>query len=129
MASLNVFLIIYFALVTVTSGLSVSAGLFVPMLIIGYPRCSYNLIYLGATFGRIIGRMVAAVFSGLSTYFHVALTYLPSGLNPPIDTSIYALVGSAAMMAGFSRTTISLCVILIELTESNVFQSCLLTDL
>jgi chloride channel 7 len=94
MASLNVFLIIYFALVTITAGLSVSAGLFVPMLIIG------------ATFGRIVGRMVAAVFSGL---------------NPPIDTSIYALVGSAAMMAGFSRTTISLCVILVELTENTQF--------
>lgn len=94
MAGLNVFLIIYFMLVTVTSGLSISAGLFVPMLIIG------------ATFGRIIGRIVAFAFSGLS---------------PPIDTSIYALVGSAAMMSGFSRTTISLCVILVELTESKLF--------
>jgi len=94
MSSLNVFLVIYFGLVTITAGISVSAGLFVPMLIIG------------ATFGRIIGRIVSAVFSGL---------------NPPIDTSIYALVGSAAMMSGFSRTTISLCVILIELTENTQF--------
>ena len=94
MAALNVFLIVYFILVTITAGISVSAGLFVPMLIIG------------ATFGRIIGRIVAYVFSGL---------------NPPIDTSIYALVGAAAMMAGFSRTTVSLCVILIELTENTQF--------
>jgi len=94
MSSLIIFLMVYFVLVTITAGISVSAGLFVPMLIIG------------ATFGRIVGRMVAAVFSGL---------------NPPIDTSIYALVGSAAMMSGFSRTTISLCVILIELTENTQF--------
>lgn len=39
-------------------------------------------------------------------------------MNPPIDASIYALIGSTAWMSGFSRITISLCVIIVELTES-----------
>jgi len=34
---------------------------------------------------------------------------------------VYALVGATAMMAGFSRSTISLCVIVIELTENTQF--------
>ncbi len=62
------------------------------------------MIYiLGATFGRIIGLALHDIF--------------PS-VVPSIDPSVYALVGSASMMAGFSRMTISLVVILMELTES-----------
>jgi chloride channel 7 len=59
MSALIVFLVFYFILVTISAGLSVSAGLFVPMLI------------LGATFGRIVGRIVAYLFSGnfIKTYF------------------------------------------------------------
>jgi H+/Cl- antiporter ClcA len=41
-------------------------------------------------------------------------------LDPPIDESIYALIGAGAMMTGFSRITISLCVIMIEITQSNI---------
>lgn len=89
--TLFVYLVVYFFLVTITSGISVASGLFVPMMLIG------------ATFGRILGQTLALMFSHN---------------NPQIDPSIYALVGSAAMMSGFSRITISLCVIVVELTES-----------
>jgi len=91
--SLCLFLVVYFPLVTVTAGLSTAAGLFVPMMLIG------------ATFGRIIGLALHDIFSR----------------SAPIDPSVYALVGSASMMAGFSRMTISLVVILMELTENTQF--------
>jgi len=94
--ALAAFLPVYFLCVTVVAGISVAAGLFVPMMLIG------------ATYGRMVGQlMVYAV--GESSEGH------------KIDPSIYALVGAAAMMSGFSRTTISLCIIMMELTESTQF--------
>jgi len=64
------------------------------------------MMLLGATFGRIIGLALHDIFPGSV---------------PSIDPSVYALVGSASMMAGFSRMTISLVVILMELTENTQF--------
>jgi len=42
-------------------------------------------------------------------------------LDPPIDISIYALIGATAMMSGFARLTISLCVIVTELTGNTQY--------
>ena len=46
------FLVVHFALVTICAGLAVAGGLFVPMMLVG------------ATYGRIVGKIVAAIFSG-----------------------------------------------------------------
>ncbi|PRP77290.1 chloride channel protein, partial [Planoprotostelium fungivorum] len=91
---LIVHLISYFIMAALTSGLSVAAGLFVPMMLVG------------GSMGRIVGKIVEQFqrFPGKN-----------------IDPSIYALVGAAAMMSGFSRITISLCVIVIELTENTQY--------
>jgi chloride channel 7 len=64
------------------------------------------MMLIGALIGRIFGLALHNIFSSLS---------------PPLDPSIYALVGSAALMSGFSRITISLVVIVVELTESTQF--------
>eukprot|EP01117_Protostelium_nocturnum_P016619 TRINITY_DN6623_c0_g1_i1.p1 TRINITY_DN6623_c0_g1~~TRINITY_DN6623_c0_g1_i1.p1 ORF type:complete len:804 (-),score=233.35 TRINITY_DN6623_c0_g1_i1:12-2423(-) len=90
-------LVLYFTMAVITSGTYVAAGLFVPMMLIG------------GSMGRIVGKIVAAIFDPM--------------LQPqfPIDPSIYALVGAAAMMSGFSRITISLCVIIIELTQNTQY--------
>jgi len=66
------------------------------------------MMLIGATYGRMTGQLMVK-----------AVGYSASG--QPIDPSIYALVGAAAMMSGFSRTTISLCIIMMELTESTQF--------
>ena len=44
-----------------------------------------------------------------------------SGFVPIIAHNSQALVGSTAMMAGATRLTMSLCVIVVELTESRSF--------
>ncbi|EFA85505.1 chloride channel protein [Heterostelium album PN500] len=92
--TLIVFTVISFILTTITSGIMLSSGLFIPMMLIG------------ASLGRLAGQFGALMFK------HA---------NPPIDPSIYAMVGSSAMMAGFSRMTISLAIIIVELTEGTQY--------
>eukprot|EP01133_Synstelium_polycarpum_P018156 gene18156-21713_t len=60
------------------------------------------MMMVGAGYGRFFGQVVGLWFTG-------------------IDASIYALVGSAAMMAGYCRMTISLVVIMVELTEGTQY--------
>eukprot|EP01133_Synstelium_polycarpum_P004082 gene4082-4755_t len=62
--TLSVFTLLSFVLTTVTSGLMISSGLFIPMM------------FIGASLGRLVGQLGALIFS------HA---------NPPIDPSIYAM--------------------------------------
>ncbi|KAL9271051.1 Chloride channel protein CLC-c-like protein, partial [Drosera capensis] len=55
------------------------------------------VILAGATYGRLVGRL----FSTIST----------------LDTGLYALLGAASMLGGTMRMTVSLCVIILELTN------------
>eukprot|EP01118_Nematostelium_gracile_P020137 TRINITY_DN9666_c0_g2_i2.p1 TRINITY_DN9666_c0_g2~~TRINITY_DN9666_c0_g2_i2.p1 ORF type:complete len:324 (-),score=69.22 TRINITY_DN9666_c0_g2_i2:53-964(-) len=77
---------------TLVAGTSLAAGLFVPMML------------LGAVIGRIVGQVIQLIWK-----------------DAGVDASIYALVSSAALMSGFSRATISLVAIVMELTESTQF--------
>ena len=79
---------------------------------------------IGGVFGRMLGQALQSFVSSKNSFTG---NYNRIG---SIDASIYALIGSAAMMSGiisfyrfftilgFSRITISLCVIIMELTES-----------
>jgi len=60
------------------------------------------MMLIGAIFGRMVGQILQLFVTDT-------------------DPSVYALVGTAAMMSGFSRITVSLCVIIIELTENTQF--------
>eukprot|EP01132_Coremiostelium_polycephalum_P001196 gene1196-1509_t len=60
------------------------------------------MMMVGAGFGRFTGQLVGMWFTG-------------------IDSSIYALVGTSAMMAGYCRMTIALVVIMVELTEDTQY--------
>ncbi|CAD7927256.1 unnamed protein product [Amoebophrya sp. A120] len=81
-----------FLQMTITFGTGIPAGLFVPSL------------FCGACIGRMLGN---------------ALWYVNLQLDPEnvfIDPGVYAMIGAAAMLGGVCRVTISLVVIMFELT-------------
>ncbi|XP_054264197.1 H(+)/Cl(-) exchange transporter 7-like [Macrosteles quadrilineatus] len=88
------FVIVYYFVSIWTYGISVSAGLFIPCLLVG------------GAWGRMIGIGLQANFP-----------YAPILANP----GKYALIGAAAQLGGVVRMTISLTVILIEATGSIIF--------
>jgi len=79
-----------------TYGLGVPSGLFVPSLL------------TGAAFGRVVGQLMQMVPPG-------------SASRPWASPSLYALVGAASMLAGTARITISLAMILLEVTGTSGF--------
>ncbi|KAM4689206.1 chloride channel protein C-like [Discoglossus pictus] len=94
-------LVLYFLISCWTAGTAVAGGLVVPM------------IYTGALCGRIVGLIMVAMFGVRSDEY-----------GTWIDPGLFAVIGSAAYFAGLSRLTISLTVIMVELT--NDVQSILL---
>jgi len=89
LTSLGAFLVYYFLFAAwCAGGIALASGFVVPM------------ITVGAVYGRIIGK-VMLLFTPPSVY------------NTP---GIYALLGSAAFFAGVSRLSVSLTIIMIELS-------------
>ncbi|CAH2307794.1 H(+) Cl(-) exchange transporter 7 [Pelobates cultripes] len=85
--TLGSFTLLYFFLACWTYGLTVSAGVFIPSLL------------LGAAWGRLFG---------------IFLTYIPN--STWADPGKYALMGAAAQLGGIVRMTLSLTVIMVEAT-------------
>eukprot|EP00271_Cylindrocystis_brebissonii_P004752 TRINITY_DN16591_c0_g1_i1.p1 TRINITY_DN16591_c0_g1~~TRINITY_DN16591_c0_g1_i1.p1 ORF type:complete len:534 (+),score=97.56 TRINITY_DN16591_c0_g1_i1:171-1604(+) len=83
------FLVIFFALAVLTYGLAVPAGQFVPGIMIG------------ATYGRIVGILLVKMYG-----------------RADIDEGTYALLGAASFLGGSMRMTVSLCVIMVEITDN-----------
>ncbi|KAE8598727.1 hypothetical protein XENTR_v10016914 [Xenopus tropicalis] len=94
-------LIFYFTISCWTAGTAAGTGLVVPM------------VYTGALFGRLVGLIMVAMF-GVQTDEYGAW----------IDPGLFAVIGSAAYFGGVTRLTISLTVIMVEIT--NDVQSILL---
>ncbi|KAK3520755.1 hypothetical protein QTP70_032293 [Hemibagrus guttatus] len=90
--TLGLFTLTYFFLACWTYGLTVSAGVFIPSLLIG------------AAWGRLFGILLPFVF--------------PIKNFPWADPGKYALMGAAAQLGGIVRMTLSLTVILVEATGS-----------
>jgi len=88
-AALFLFFVPYMVLASITYGIAVPSGLFVPSLL------------SGAAFGRLFGHL-------LHKLDHTNGTFADSGT--------YALMGAAAVLGGMARMTISLTVILLEAT-------------
>ncbi|XP_028843575.1 H(+)/Cl(-) exchange transporter 7 [Denticeps clupeoides] len=86
--TLGAFTLTYFFLACWTYGLTVSAGVFIPSLLIG------------AAWGRLFG---------------ILLAYFTSG-KIWADPGKYALMGAAAQLGGIVRMTLSLTVIMVEAT-------------
>ena len=87
--SLVLFLVLYFFCAVFVYGLAVPSGLFVP----------------GMLMGGALGRMVGELF------------YLAGGVAANADPGLYALVGAAGMLGGVTRMTMSLAIIIVELTN------------
>ncbi|XP_062263707.1 H(+)/Cl(-) exchange transporter 7 isoform X2 [Platichthys flesus] len=87
--TLGLFTLTYFFLACWTYGLAVSAGVFIPSLLIG------------AAWGRLFGILLASI---------------PSNGSIWADPGKYALIGAAAQLGGIVRMTLSLTVIMVEAT-------------
>ncbi|XP_073241792.1 chloride channel protein C-like [Porites lutea] len=97
-ASLFSVLVIYFLLACWSAGTAISSGLVVPML------------FIGGTYGRIIGRAMVDMFGFHST-----------GYWAWMDPGAFALIGAASFFGGVSRLTMSLTVIMMEITNDIQF--------
>lgn len=94
--------ILKLALTIFTFGMKVPCGLFIPSLL------------LGAIMGRIVGIGVEQL-----AYSHPHLWIFAGECNPEskfITPGLYAMVGAAAVLGGVTRMTVSLVVIMFELT-------------
>lgn len=89
-------------LTIVTFGIKLPAGIFIPSLVVG------------ACFGRIVGLLVQWLqwTEPHLNYF----SWCPASEGACIVPGIYAMVGAAATLSGVTRTTVSLAVIMFELT-------------
>jgi len=90
--TLLLFFLIWFIFTIITYGTAVPAGLFLPGILIG---CSL---------GRVLGLFIE--------------NYIVQEIHP----STYAIIGAASMLAGYSRLSFSLAIIMLETTENvNLF--------
>ena len=89
------------ALVIISYGCKVPAGIFVPSMAIG------------ATFGRMVGILVKALYN---TFPHWSLFSACQPDVPCITPGTYAFLGAAAALAGVTRITVAVVVIMFELT-------------
>jgi len=104
----NVFLLVVTALMKIaltawTFGMAVPAGIFLPT------------IAIGASLGRAVGLLT----QGLQRTYPRAWVFSTCPPDPTVQCvspGFYAVIGASAMLAGVTRMTISLVVILFELT-------------
>lgn len=93
------FFLLYFGFACWASGTFVATGLVVPTLV------------MGATFGRLFGLFVVHAFSEKGP---VPNAYLSS--ESWMDPGVFALIGAGALLGGINRMTMSICVIMVELS-------------
>lgn len=96
--------VMYFVIASVTFGAKVPGGLFVPSLTIG------------AIFGHLVGTVVKHVQEMAPDAIVFAECRSASEGHVCVVPGVYALVGAAAMLGGATRVTVSLAVIMFELT-------------
>ncbi|XP_071784612.1 chloride channel protein C-like isoform X1 [Asterias amurensis] len=94
-------LLLYFAMACWSCGPHISAGLVVPML------------YIGALYGRIIGVVLVSMFGVKTVETDPYWAW--------IDPGAFALIGAASFFGGVSRLTMSLTVIMMEITNDIQF--------
>jgi len=116
---LLVFCITYFFLAVITAGISVPAGLVVPMLLIG------------GSYGRLVGLGALSAKKGMctdyatmdsdlafqNTYYWSTITrWMVRTCRMP-DPGTFAIIGAASFLGGSGRITVMLATVLLELTD------------
>ncbi|PVU84601.1 hypothetical protein BB559_007536 [Furculomyces boomerangus] len=101
--NLAVALVVRGSLAIITFGIKVPSGLVLPSMSIG------------AIFGRLVGTFVEHAAEELNWSF---LPKCDGKSGYCVTPGVYALVGAGATLTGATRTTISVAVIMFELTES-----------
>ncbi|XP_022108381.1 chloride channel protein C-like isoform X2 [Acanthaster planci] len=91
-------LVLYFTMACWSCGSNISSGLVVPML------------FIGALYGRIIGMLLVSMFGVKSDEYWAWM-----------DPGAFALIGAASFFGGVSRLTMSLTVIMMEITNDIQF--------
>lgn len=94
---------IYFLLSSYSTGMVVPAGLFIPSMLIG------------GMFGRAVGILV--------NWTQVSFRNSPlfaecSGVTACVTPGLYGIIGAAAVLTGVTRMTVSLVVVVFEITGS-----------
>ena len=118
---------VYFVLAAITSGISVPAGLVVPMLLIGgsYGRLA-GLGMLNfkkgtcAAYNAAQGANNFTVDEELATaniyYWSTQVRWAVKACRMP-DPGTYAIIGAASFLGGSGRITVMLATVLLELTD------------
>ncbi|SCV02826.1 LANO_0G00474g1_1 [Lachancea nothofagi CBS 11611] len=104
---LSTALVIKVVLTSITFGVKVPAGIYVPSMVIG------------ALFGRIFAMgfdYLANMFPDFSLFAQICNKTSTNGVC--IDLGIYAMISAGAFMAGITRMNVTLAVIIFELTSS-----------
>jgi chloride channel 7 len=116
---LVVFCVVYFVLAALTAGISVPAGLVVPMLLIG------------GSYGRLMGLGALGTKKAMCTeyatvdqdlaqenlyYWSTVARWMVRSCRMP-DPGTFAIVGAASFMGGSGRITVMLATVLLELTD------------
>ena len=101
------FLVIYASGACVVAGSSIASGLFVPML----------------TMGAAVGRLVGLMLLDLAISWGYSEADLAAGgvATAWIDPGVFALLGAGAFMGGVTRLTVSLAVIVMEMSGEQHF--------
>ena len=99
--SIITFFIVYYLGAAMTAGTCLASGLFVPMLVMG----------------ACVGRFWGLVTLDLAVAAGITAEQLESEVWSWIDPGVFAMVGAGAFMAGVSRLTLSLAVIVMEMTN------------
>ncbi|ODV97265.1 hypothetical protein PACTADRAFT_49004 [Pachysolen tannophilus NRRL Y-2460] len=104
---LSIALIIKIFLTSITFGIKLPAGIYVPSMVIG------------ALFGRLFA-MIMQYFVMLYPSAFLFSKHLRDG-ETYVDLGIFAMIGAGAFMAGVTRMNVTLATILFELTSSYTY--------
>lgn len=103
---LLVALVIKGLLTTITFGLKVPAGIYVPSMVVG------------GLMGRIVGHLTQYFVVSYPDFFLFASCPSVPGLEACVTPGVYAMVAAGATMCGVTRLSVTLAVICFELTGS-----------